>query len=351
MARDKVKRLFFSRLIKRSLVLGFVLSAFITVPVFRVHAGFMSFVTNLFNIASSAPETTPNSQTMPLLKAPRSAENTNNSTGGGEVIVVDNSALDAENTFVEGDSTSSGKNGSQISLYVVKNGDSLSQIAEMFDVSINTIVWANDIRGSRISPGQQLVILPISGIKHIVKSGETIKGIVTKYKADLGEVLSYNDLTSGSKLAVGDEIIIPDGVVSQSASTSGNSSSGVSTARFSSYPNYAGYFRRPIDGGVKTQGIHGYNGIDIGSPVGTPVMAAATGEIIIARQNGWNGGYGTYVVISHDNGTQTLYAHLNSALVTQGRVVQGQVIGYVGMTGKVTGPHLHFEVRGARNPF
>ncbi len=72
----------------------------------------------------------------------------------------------------------------------------------------------------------------------------------------------------------------------------------------------------------------------------------------MSRNSGWNGGYGNYIVVLHPNGTQTLYAHLQKSIVLQGgRVEKGQVIGYSGNTGKSTGPHLHFEVRGAKNPF
>jgi murein DD-endopeptidase MepM/ murein hydrolase activator NlpD len=109
---------------------------------------------------------------------------------------------------------------------------------------------------------------------------------------------------------------------------------------------------RPLTGGIKTQGIHGYNGVDIGASTGTPILAAAGGEVIISRAEGWNGGYGIYVVIRHDNGTQTLYAHMSQDIVSVGqRVSQGEVIGYVGNTGRSSGPHLHFEIRGATNPF
>jgi murein DD-endopeptidase MepM/ murein hydrolase activator NlpD len=105
-------------------------------------------------------------------------------------------------------------------------------------------------------------------------------------------------------------------------------------------------------GGVKTQGLHGYNGIDIGAAAGTSIVAAAPGTVIIARSGGWNGGYGSYVVVQHGNGTQTLYAHASSVLVSQGQqVTQGQAIARVGATGRATGNHLHFEVRGAKNPF
>ena len=72
----------------------------------------------------------------------------------------------------------------------------------------------------------------------------------------------------------------------------------------------------------------------------------------VSRGSGWNGGYGSYIVVSHPNGTQTLYAHNSANLVVAGeRVSQGQVIGKVGSTGRSTGQHVHFEVRGAQNPF
>jgi murein DD-endopeptidase MepM/ murein hydrolase activator NlpD len=113
-----------------------------------------------------------------------------------------------------------------------------------------------------------------------------------------------------------------------------------------------GYYDNPLPGAILTQGIHGWNGVDIGAPKGTPIHAAADGTVIVARAGGWNGGYGSYVVISHPNGTQTLYGHMNSVAISVGASVgSGQVIGYVGTTGKSTGNHLHFEVRGAANPF
>ena len=81
-------------------------------------------------------------------------------------------------------------------------------------------------------------------------------------------------------------------------------------------------------------------------------MAAASGEIIISKNSGWNGGYGKYIVIKHNNGTQTLYSHNENNIVYTGQyVIQGQIIGYVGSTGRSTGSHLHIEVRGAENPF
>ena len=114
----------------------------------------------------------------------------------------------------------------------------------------------------------------------------------------------------------------------------------------------SGELIRPIIGGRKTQGLHGHNGIDLGAPVGTQVLASGDGRVILAKSGGYNGGYGNYVAIAHPNGTQTLYGHLSAIFVVQGQsVAQGETIGKVGSTGRSTGPHLHFEVRGAVNPF
>ncbi len=112
----------------------------------------------------------------------------------------------------------------------------------------------------------------------------------------------------------------------------------------------AGYFIDPVPGYRLSQGIHDNNAVDLAIGKGTPIHAAAAGRVLLAR-NGYNGGFGNVVIISHPNGTETLYAHQSKiATHTGDTVYQGQVIGYVGSTGHSTGPHLHFEVHGARNP-
>jgi LysM repeat protein len=268
--------------------------------------------------------------------------------GGGEIAIVDGSALIQEAGVIGTQADIVDGKSTQISLYVVRQGDSLSQIAEMFDVSVNTIVWANNIKGP-IREGDELVILPISGVSHTVAKGDTIRSVATKYKADVDEILSYNNLKSNEVLAVGSVLIIPDGEVK---STPRSSTSGTSSLRNAGGPTYKDYYRRPIDGGARSQGLHGYNGIDLAAPIGTPIYASADGVVIIARSTGYNGGYGSYIVISHANGTQTLYAHMSKVAVSQGDiVVKGETIGNVGNSGKSTGPHVHFEIRGATNPF
>ena len=238
----------------------------------------------------------------------------------------------------------------QISVYVVREGDTLSQIAEMFNVTVNTIKWGNDLSSNTLKVGETLVILPISGVKHTVVKGDTLASVAKKYKGDLDEIMAYNEIKKGASLAIGSVIVIPDGEVtavsSYASSGSSPSSSGYSSKK------YEGYYVRPINGGRKSQGLHGNNGVDLAAPVGTPIMAAASGEVIISRSGGWNGGYGSYVVIRHPNGTQTLYAHNSRNNVSAGTSVkQGDIIAFVGSTGKSTGSHVHFEIRGARNPF
>lgn len=240
----------------------------------------------------------------------------------------------------------------EISTYVVAEGDTLSGIAKRFHISSNTILWANNIKNpNQIRPGMELVILPMTGVLHKVQKGDTISAIAKKYKGDEDEILSFNMLEDGI-LVEGSQIMIPGGSVSEvvikkSASSKKKSSSGV----VSSGSGSSG-FVNPAPGARKSQGIHGYNAVDLAAPEGTPIRAASGGKVIVSLASGYNGGYGQYVVIRHSNGVQTLYAHLSQNEVSVGESVEaGQIIGRMGNTGRSTGPHLHFEVRGAVNPF
>ncbi len=312
----------------------------------RTEASVFSFISNMFSSGEvEAQEQTSNSRTMVLLQAVSSPVTL--AQKDDQVEIVEDSMLSAEAVPVGEEETT--VESDHISVYVVHKGDTLPAIAKMFGVSVNTIRWANDIKGNTITVGQTLVILPISGISHTVKKGDTLASIAKMHKGDLEEIMQYNNLPKNAKLAVGDVIIVPDGEMS--ATVSKPSSSGSGGKKYSG-PSYEGYYMRPIIGGVKTQGIHGHNAVDLASYAGAKIMAAAAGTVLVARDSGWNGGYGDYVVIKHDNGTQTLYAHLSGTAVKAGDYVeQGDTIGYMGTTGRSTGIHLHFEIRGAKNPF
>lgn len=312
------------------------------------NAGFFAFLKNLWGgEAENQTASIFNSQTLPLLQAPLNEDPTAG-TGGAEIVYIAGNAILAQ-TGPEGSIADiNEQKPDKISIYVVREDDNLSQIAELFGVSINTIIWANDIkRGDLIKPGQVLVILPVTGIQHTVEKGDTIASIAKKYKGDIEEIIQFNGLPAEGGLATGQVIIIPNGegepILTYSTSRGTVRGGG---------PSYIGYYLRPISGGRKSQGLHGYNAVDLATSCGEPVYASASGDVLVARSYGWNGGYGKYLAIKHGNGTQTLYAHLSSIIVGYGwHVVQGQVIGYVGSTGLSTGCHVHFEIRGAANPF
>lgn len=305
--------------------------------------------------AVDAP-TEKNSQNMALASAPLNPNLNKESEENESIVAMEGSAVSASlsvSPMANSDKPKINSSMDQISVYVVHNGDTLSQIADMFDVSANTIRWANDIpKGGALKVGQKLVILPVSGVQYTVKKGDTIAKIAKNYAADADEILDFNGIEDSS-LRVGDEIIIPNGVEAPTTIIAPIKKfiANMITSGTSMSVQTDGYFIRPAKGG-KTQGIHGHNGIDFSARGGSSVVASASGKVLISRDSGYNGGYGQYIVIQHANGTQTLYAHLSANFVSAGdSISQGKVIGNIGSTGKSTGPHLHFEIRGARNPF
>ena len=320
---------------------------------------------------------------LPLLVAAANADPDSSSDSDALVTSQDTALVDTtgvDGAYPDASDTVPSTSGGTIATYVVKDGDTLSGIASKFNVSMNTILWANDIKDPKlVRPGMSLNILPVTGIRHTVAKGETLSSLAKKYSADADDIAAFNGVDAGAALTQGDEIIIPGGELpspvtptkkptkqsstkTSSTSTTKPSSSiktGGSLSQIQSNPYKGGsgaaldgFYSNPLPGGLITQSIHGWNAVDIGAPNGTPVYAAANGTVIISKMGGWNGGYGNYVVVDHGNGTQTLYAHLSSDDVSVGQSVSaGEHIGGVGISGEATGYHLHFEVRGAKNPF
>jgi len=245
----------------------------------------------------------------------------------------------------------------ETSVYVVRKGDSTSAIAQMFDVSVNTILAANNMKkGEKLVEGDVLLILPISGLEHKVAKGQTLQSIAKLYKADVDDIALYNGIPLYAKLAIGDELMIPDGVKAEENSKPVKNLKATNDRDTQYYKvrptiqNLVGYFINPVQGYRKSQGIHDRNAIDMAIRTGTPIRASAGGRVTLAR-NGYNGGFGNLVILMHPNGVETLYAHMSKLGTSTGATVdQGEIIGYVGSTGRSTGPHLHFEVHGARNP-
>jgi murein DD-endopeptidase MepM/ murein hydrolase activator NlpD len=238
--------------------------------------------------------------------------------------------------------------------HIVEAGDTLYGVAEKFNVSVETLMWANGLEQNPdlLRLGQELIVLPVNGVYHTVQAGDTVDSVAKKYKAKPEDIVSFplNNLNpKNPALAVGAKVVVPGGskpyVPRQVQVYAGPAPTGAGRG--------SGRLVWPASGSV-TQGYRAYHrAIDIASYTGNPVKAADSGYVAAA---GWsNQGYGYYVLLDHGNGLQTLYAHLSRFFVNAGDSIrQGTVIGNVGSTGNSTGPHLHFEVirSGAQqNPF
>lgn len=237
---------------------------------------------------------------------------------------------------------------SEIITYTVQKGDTLSGIANKFGISEDTLRWRNDLRGDSITVGDTVEVLPVTGIAHKVASGDTIYSIAKKYSSNPQAIVDFpfNDFADPQtfSLVVGQSVIVPEGVQPQAAPTYIARRTYATTG--SSVVTGSG-FAWPIRGTMNQYYSWYHRAIDIGAGIGTPVIAAQSGTVSYAIAGGWNYGYGTHVIISGSNGYQTLYAHMSGLNVGSGQsVVAGStVVGWVGLTGRTTGPHLHFEVR------
>lgn len=321
-----------------------------------------SFFSDLFGITATANEPTVlasnnvvlNSQTIPLLESSINPD-LKNTNEPEDIIIVQDDSFIYNNGFLGEDSNFEKSSSSEkIIVYTVKEGDTLSEIAELFDISMNTIRWENNLSGNTIAVGKKLNILPVTGVKHIVKSGDTVSKIAAKYEAESEDILIFNDLLKDDVLKKDDIIFVPNGIIKRTASKS-TTSSGSSKVTSSNTKAPSGYYLRPVSGiitspyGSRRGGFH--YGVDIGNKRGTPVVSAASGVVTkvvnscTEGKKNCGGRYGNYVVIEHANGTKTFYAHLSKASVSYGQsVAQGEKIGTLGSTGRSTGPHLHFEI-------
>lgn len=222
--------------------------------------------------------------------------------------------------------------------YTVGPDDSLSSVAEKFGISEETILWANNLSSkSTLKSGQNLVILPVTGLMYFVEDGDTLEEIANEYKGDVKSIIAFNELKSEEDVYIGDVLVIPNGKIVPKATK----------PQAKDIPLADAYFIIPVEGRI-TQGLHFYNAIDIANSCGKPVVAAAGGKV---QRAGWISSTGGNVVtILHPNGVVTYYGHLSAISVVPGQTVAaGQIIGNVGRTGYATGCHLHFDVRGGKN--
>lgn len=237
----------------------------------------------------------------------------------------------------------------KIVFYTVMSGDSVSTIAEEFEVSVNTILWENNLSSySLIRPGNELTILPTTGIAHKVVRGENLSSISKKYGIEEEKIIEANEIADAGKLTVGEKLIIPGGRKATYTSSAPASYTGLSAIidlvkPGGTTPAVGNKMNWPTDGHRITQYYSWrHYGVDIANKVGTPIYAADAGVI---ETIGWSTGYGNTIIIDHGGGKKTRYAHLSKFYVKKGQKVgKGESIGAMGSTGWSTGPHLHFEI-------
>jgi murein DD-endopeptidase MepM/ murein hydrolase activator NlpD len=290
------------------------------------------------------------------------------------------------------------KSSDDTTYYRTKAGDSWEKVATLFKLSITTLKTANpNIKVTSNFLDQTLLsIPPINGIPHKVAKNENLEEIASRYDVSVEEIIDFNYLLDEQDIIKNQILFIPNGddyVKSKElrkvyekekleraeklkkeklekerklslyaktksrfskiiTSISGNNEDENDSAGETSNQKSMN-FLLPT-GGRFSRGYGADNGrhkgIDIAAPIGTPIRAAASGVVKKATNVGYSGGYGIMAVLDH-GGLDTLYGHMSRIVVQSGdHVNRGDIIGYVGSTGRSTGPHLHLEVRSNGHP-
>jgi murein DD-endopeptidase MepM/ murein hydrolase activator NlpD len=240
------------------------------------------------------------------------------------------------------DSISTANTG-QLELYRIKKGDTLWQVAEQYDVDLQTLMQINHLdHSSTLAVGQMLQIPGKKAGSYVIKPGDTMWAIAVRYNISTRELIALNSGVDPRNLRVGAKLVLPQDLHRVPIKEPSRS---VSFSR--------AFFTWPLNGiitsayGWRKSGFH--HGLDIAAATGTPIKACAGGKVAYV---GVKGVYGLTVIIDHYNGQQTLYAHTSKTHVTAGqKVAKGQVIAEVGATGNATGPHLHLEIKKSGETF
>jgi murein DD-endopeptidase MepM/ murein hydrolase activator NlpD len=220
--------------------------------------------------------------------------------------------------------------------YRVKKGDSVFKIAQDHAISMDAVIASNGMTNAKkLYEGQELKIPNMDGIPYTVKRGDSLLKISGSMGVPLTAILDANDIESDD-INPGTVLFIPGARMKTEDLR-------LALGEFFKYP-IRGKLSSPF--GWRNDpftGVRRYHAaIDLAAPTGTTVKASMDGRVATV---GYNATYGKFIILTHANGFQSLYAHLNATSVSQGGYVsQGGKIGEVGSTGYSTGPHLHFAV-------
>ncbi|MFP4198437.1 MAG: peptidoglycan DD-metalloendopeptidase family protein [Halanaerobium sp.] len=219
----------------------------------------------------------------------------------------------------------------QVKVHKVQSGETLWDIAHKHDLNIDSLIGANNISNmNSIKPGQEFKILPVKGIIYRVSPGESVNSIAGKFDVKIDTILEDNNLEGTSDLQVDQNLILRG-----------------AKPEFSYQDRLDQKFMYPIN--TRITSYYGprwgrmHEGVDFAAPMGSPIRVVSSGRVVFS---GWSGGYGYVVIVEHQKGLRTLYAHNSKLLIKEGQsVAKGEVIARSGNTGNSTGPHLHFEVQ------
>lgn len=277
-------------------------------------------------------------------------------------------------------------------MHTVVEGDTINSLAERYAITAETIISANSLDDpGRLSIGQQLAILPVAGIGLIAEPGDSVAALAVRYRVDESAIRGFaaNGLGSGGEVVPGQALVIPGGrqpvrpqpapepdggagpepVQAAARSATTNTAAARPAAAQAAPPprptpapappppprpvaGPTGRMAWPTTGTITTYFSSWHNGLDVANGFGTSIGAADGGVVTYA---GWRSdGLGIAVFIDHGGGLQTWYGHFSRVVVVPGQTVaKGQLLGYMGSTGRSTGPHLHFMVlqnNSYRNP-
>jgi len=233
--------------------------------------------------------------------------------------------------------------------YTIKKNDNLWKIAQHYRVSHTLIISINNIKNpDMMKPGRKIMIPSKKGIYYRVKKGDTVSHISARFRVPSDKIIKSNNIRP-RYLAVGNKIFIPEAVTRRYSAPAPVSRAGRTISSKNNRISLSWPLRGRITSGFGTRkdpftGKKSFHcGIDISAPVGTVIRAASAGRVIFS---GWKHGYGRIVILRHDRGYITVYAHNSKNQVRKGQMVsRGEKIALSGMTGAVTGAHLHFELR------
>ncbi|NLB18815.1 MAG: M23 family metallopeptidase [Syntrophomonadaceae bacterium] len=224
----------------------------------------------------------------------------------------------------------------QVLKYRVNKGDTVGDVAMKTGSDVESIMAMNNLKDNRLVVERQYLSVPWGrNGYYTVKPGDTFWGIARNHKINLSQLIAANSGKNPQRLAIGDRIKIP--LTSATTAVGANQPS----------RSVSGLFSWPVFGTISSnfgwRGKSYHHGLDIACPMNTPIRAAKAGRVSFA---GTKSVYGRMVIISHGQGVETHYAHASKLMVKEGQdVMRGQVIALVGVSGRTTGPHVHFEIK------